>query len=130
MVAARSAEGWRDVAGVPLAALVIGGPQLSLRVDADARAAADRVWLVEALAVLEELAWSRETVTTDDLRTRLQGPPRDARTQLSVVVRRGRAAGWIEATAHTQPSARAAAGGRRVRVWRSRIHDGGVRCPR
>lgn len=116
---------WRTPDG--LATTSISYPVAAPAADVDpdelaaARAERREAWLTQALAIVADLACHADTITTDDVwlaLTRADLPPADPRVDLSTLMGRARSAGLLEATQQTRPSARAANGGRRLRVWR------------
>ncbi len=80
----------------------------------------DELWLQHALEVLRALAHEMETFTVDDVWAKITMPPRDARLQMSRLMRGGAREGLMRLTAQTRPCIRNK-GGRRVRVWRSLV---------
>ena len=83
---------------------------------------ADEEWLVGALATLRDVATILPTFTVDDVWAKITMPPRDARAQMSRVMRAGEREALMRLTADTRPCSRND-GGRRVRVWHSLIYE-------
>ena len=88
-----------------------------------AHRAQDAAWVKQALATVREVALQQREVTVDDFWSSLAMPPRRPSVMSTLMVAAGRE-GLIEQTSRHRPSIRPINGGRRVRVWRSRIYTG------
>jgi hypothetical protein len=124
-IATFTAGGWLNPGGIRTDRLQIplGSPTAMLKPAdvAEHQRKADAAWLDDALGVLRDVAGTRQSFTVDDVWQTLQMPPRDARNQMSRLMRAGEREGLMRLTDQTRPCARNN-GGRRVRVWRSLIH--------
>lgn len=125
-IATLGASGWIDPEGIPTERVEIPIPVpvaiVSERDRAEHARQADEDWLAAAFAFLRALASEHETFTVDDVWPRLTMPPRDARAQMSRLMRVGEREGLMRLTDDTRPCTRNN-GGRRVRIWRSLIHQ-------
>lgn len=120
VLARRGESGWHAADGRPVDQVTIPtGHAARPPVDQARR----RAWLAGALEDLRGLAQSTPLLTTDDVLAALSEAPEDPRSQLSQLMNRGRAAGWLVATTATRRSTRGVCGGRRLRVWRSTLHE-------
>lgn len=127
-IATLTAAGWISPEGLPTERVLvpIGTPRAVIDPDALTRQRdeEDHAWLEQAQQQLRTLAKRRGSLTVDDVWERIEMPPRDPRNQMSRLMRAGQRDGLIELTGETVPCARNK-GGRRVRVWRSLIHEPG-----
>jgi hypothetical protein len=126
-IATLTAAGWITPEGIPTerVRVPIGAPHAVIDTVALARQrqAEDDVWLEQAIRQLHALARERPTLTVDDAWELITMPPRDPRNQMSRLMRAGQRERLIALTGDTVACTRNN-GGRRVRVWRSLIHEG------
>lgn len=129
-IATLTAAGWISPEGIPTerVRVPIGTPRAVIDPVAltRRRRQEDHAWLEQAHRQLRALAEQCACLTVDDVWERIEMPPRDPRNQMSRLMRAGQRERLIELTSETVPCTRNK-GGRRVRVWRSLIHDGHAR---
>jgi hypothetical protein len=101
----------------------------------EARAAADAAieragagsgedWQRVALAAIERIARSQETLTTDDVWEHVEAPSEPR--AVGCAMRRAAREGLIRKTGRVKPSRRKECHGRDVAVWRSLVWEGGL----
>jgi len=125
-IATLTAAGWISPEGLPTGRVrvPIGTPRAVIDPVAltRQRQEEEHAWLEQALPQLRALAKRGACLTVDDVWELIEMPPRDPRNQMSRLMRAGQREGLIELTGETVPCTRNK-GGRRVRVWRSLIHE-------
>jgi hypothetical protein len=121
-----TAAGWINPQGIPTerVAIPLGTPAaiVSVQAVAEHQRKEDEAWLKDALSTLRAVARENATFTVDDVWEAIQMPPRDARTQMSRLMRAGERQRLMTLTDDTRPCMRNH-GGRRVRVWHSLTHN-------
>lgn len=122
---------WRDTEGIPIESIGVPVVRAVARPDPDLAAEElrrrDQKWLDDALETVRRLAERAPEMTTEDVRDVLETLPRDPRSGLSVLMNRAAERGYIARTDETTPCRRKQSGGRRLRVWRSRLFHTGER---
>lgn len=124
-VATFTAAGWINPQGIPTerVAIPLGTPAavVSAQAVAEHQRKEDEAWLTDALTTLRAVASKHASFTVDDVWEAIPMPPRDARTQMSRLMRAGERQRLMTLTDDTRPCMRNQ-GGRRVRVWQSLTH--------
>jgi hypothetical protein len=117
---------WRTPDGLPCTGLEVPAVKARPHVSATARDAArrehDEAWMSCAVDAIRQLAQHQATLTSDDVWSVIEMPPRQSRMIGNALVRAQRA-GVIEKTEEHRPSVRRENHSRPVRVWRSRLCD-------
>ncbi len=125
-IATLTAAGWISPSGLATERVLvpIGMPRAVIDPAAltRQRRQEDHAWLEHAKRQLRTLANERARLTVDDMWELITMPPRDGRNQMSRLMRSGQRDGLIELTRETV-ACRRNNGGRRVRVWRSLLHE-------
>lgn len=115
-------ERWYTPDGLPCQGLAIPAARPAPYINPDERAAAqragDRAWMTSALATIARLAATVPTITSDDVWTAVEQPPRESRL-IGNAMLRAQSVGLIEATDQHRRSKRSMNHHRPIRVWRS-----------
>ncbi len=113
---------WRTSDGMLCHGLALPAPRAIPQVHAAdltaARRAADAAWMQSAVEAIEQLALTRDTITSDDVWTEIAMPPREPR-MIGNALSCARGMGLIEPTEEHRPSERKNSNhSRPVKVWR------------